>query len=263
MNPRSVRLFLATAVTLSCCVMSAAGQSKEDRATVDKARSAYLTKPVPGSIACGVELDWDKFFEEMKVPMDDAGKARLAKLKTAKIAFVSKGATQTEVKVDAPDGFASMADGLRQQLDGFFQMYWSESYGRMLTAKPEESFELTSTPNGYKLKSATGSTKVELDMDKAYVITGETLASPQMNAVMTPGFKPGSDGLLRLRSLDETIDFGPSKMVVNVSLDYQKVGEFDVPQHVRMALPGSFAFNYTFVGCEVKGALPVVNLGNK
>jgi hypothetical protein len=80
---------------------------------------------------------------------------------------------------------------------------------------------------------------------------------------MTPGFKPGSDGLLRLRSLDETIDFGPSKMVVNVSLDYQKVGEFDVPQHVRMALPGSFAFNYTFVGCEVKGALPVVNLGNK
>ncbi len=262
MNRRSVRLLLAMAVPFGCLTVALC-QSKEDRATVAKAREAYLTTPVPGSIACGVELDWDKFFEEMKVPLDEAGKARVAKLKTAKIAFVTKGATQTEVKVEAPDGFASMADGLRQQLDGFFQMYWSESYGRLLEAKPDDSFELTTTASGYTLKSAAGGAKVALEMDKAFVITGETVASPQMNAVMTPTFKPGADGLLRLRGVDETVDLGETKMVVSVGLDYQKVGEFEVPQHVRMALPGSYAFDYTFVGCEVTGARPVVSLGKK
>jgi len=103
----------------------------------------------------------------MKIEMDDASKARLEKLKASKIAIVSKGATQTEIKIEVPEGFASLQDGLRQQLGGFFQMYWSESYGRILDAKPDEAFDLTKTPEGYKLKLATNGTKVELNMDKA------------------------------------------------------------------------------------------------
>jgi len=74
-----------------------------------------------------------------------------------------------------------------------------------------------------------------------------------MNASVTPVYKTGEDGLLRLRSMEETIELGATKMVIDLDIDYQKVGEYEVPHHVRMALPGSFAFNYTFVGCQVKG----------
>jgi hypothetical protein len=96
-------------------------------------------------------------------------------------------------------------------------------------------------------------------MDKTYLITRTTIESPEMNAVAKPGFKPGEDGLLRLRSLDETINIGAIKMAVNVSFDYQKVGVYDVPLHMNMALAGSFSFDYTLTGCEVKGdsAVPV------
>jgi hypothetical protein len=253
MTHPSLRLVAALAVAVGCSATAAFSQSKEDRALIEKARLAYLTHPVPSSIACGVDLDWERFFQEMKVEMNDTTKARLEKLKASKIEVVSKGAAQTDVKVDGADGFGSLQDGLRQQLGGFFQMYWSESYGKMLAAKPDEAFELTTTPEGYKLKSATNGVKVELNMDKAYVITGESVVAPQMNASVTPVYKPGDDGLLRLRSMDETVELGATKMVISVSLDYQKVGAFEVPQHVRMALPGSFAFNYTFVHCDVKG----------
>jgi hypothetical protein len=98
-----------------------------------------------------------------------------------------------------------------------------------------------------------GSAKVAIEMNKAYLITRTSFETPQMSAVATPGFAAGEDGLLRLRSFDETVDLGSTKMVLNVNFDYQRVGVYDVPQHVSMALPGSFSFEYTLGSCEVKG----------
>jgi hypothetical protein len=163
------------------------------------------------------------------------------------------------VKVEGADTLSNgISDGLRQQLQGFFQIYWSIGYGQML-AKQEDHFELTAVPEGYQVTVASGSTKTSVEMDKAYLITRSTVESPEMNAIAKPGFKPGEDGLLRLRSLDETVNFGSTKMVVSVSYDYQKVGVYDVPLHMNMALEGSFSFDYTLTGCEVKGdsAAPV------
>ena len=213
----------------------------------------YLTGPVPSSISCGVVLDWDGFFQRMKIEQTEATKVRLQKLRDMKISVVSRDADHTEVKIDSDNASDGLTDGLRQQLQGFFQIYWSESYGRLLVVKPEDHFELTTGPEGHLLKMHTGSTKVTIEMNKSYLITHTSFETPQMSAVATPGFVAGEDGLLRLRSLDETIDMGSSKMVVNVTLDYQRVGAYDVPQHFSMALPGSFSFEYTLGGCEVKG----------
>jgi hypothetical protein len=253
MTQRFFRVLVYVTISFACSATMALSQSNEDRETLKKARSAYLLHPVPGSIACNVELDWDRFFQEMKIEMKDDTKARLEKLRAVKISVISKGEDHTEVRVDAPDGLESMADGLRQQLSGFFQTYWAESYGKILAVKPEDTFALTKVPMGYNVKLEKGATKVEIDMDKAYFVTGEKVLSPEMNASITPEFKPGADGLLRLRSMDETIELGATKMVVHLDLDYQKVGEFDIPQHVHMSLPGAYGFEYTFVGCEVKG----------
>jgi hypothetical protein len=240
-------------LTMACSAEIALAQSENDFKTMEKARSMYLTGPVPSSISCGVILDWDGFFQRMKIEQTEATKVRLEKLKDMKITVVSRDAEHTDVKIDSDNASKGLTDGLRQQLQGFFQIYWSQSYGRLLVVKPEDHFELTTGPEGYLLKIHTGSTKVVLEMNKTYLITRTSLETPQMSAVSTPGFVAGEDGLLRLRSLDETIDMGSSKMVVNVNFDYQRVGAYDVPLHMSMALPGSFSFDYTLGGCEVKG----------
>lgn len=244
----------ACAAFLSACGASLVmAQSNDDRQMLERARLAYLTRPVPSSITCGVEVNWDRFYQEMKIEMDDATKAREEKLKTIKVAMISKSAAETEVKVDAPDELSSMGEGIRQQLNGFFQMYWSMNYGRVLTKTPADTFKLMKTPDGYTVKGMQGLQRVEVDVDRANIVTGARFLSPQMNVFLAPGFRPGADGLLRLRTLVESTDFGSSKIVIGMSIDYQTVGAFEVPQHIRMATPGSFSFNYTFVGCEVKG----------
>lgn len=251
---RSQRVVIVSVLlAMACGAKGVFAQSENDFKTIGKARSMYLTGPVPSSISCGVTLDWDGFFERMKIEQTEGTKARLEKLKNMKITVVSRDVEHTEVQVDSDSAPSGVIDGLRQQLQGFFQIYWSESYGRLLVVKPEDHFELTPGSEGYLLKMHTGSTKVAIEMNKSYLITHTSFETPQMSAVATPGFVAGEDGLLRLRSLDETIDLGSSKMVVNVKLDYQRVGAYDVPQHVSMALPGSFSFDYTLGGCEVKG----------
>jgi hypothetical protein len=240
-----------------CGASAVLAQSESDIKTLDKARALYFTGPKPSSISCNVNLDWDGFFQRMKVEQTDDAKARLDKLKSVKISVVSRDANHTDVKVEGADSPSNgISDGLRQQLQGFFQIYWSVAYGQML-AKPEDPYELTAVPEGYKMTVTSGSTKSSVEMDKSYLITRSTMDSPEMNAVAKPGFKPGDDGLLRLRSLDETINMGATKMVVNANFDYQKVGIYDVPLHMNMALAGSFSFDYTMTGCEAKGDAPV------
>jgi hypothetical protein len=246
------------AIVLVCLAMTCAArvvfaQSENDFKTIEKARSMYLTSPVPSSISCEVSVDWDGFFQRLKIEQTEATKERTAKLKAMKISLVTRDAEHTEVKIDSDNASNGLTDGLRQQLQGFFQIYWSEAYGRLLVVKPEDHFGLTAGPEGYLLKTQAGSTKVTIEMNKAYLITRTSFETPQMSAVAIPGFARGEDGLLRLHSLDQTIDMGATKMVVNTALDYQRVGSYDIPQHLSMALPGSFSFEYTLSGCEVKG----------
>ena len=251
---RSQRVAIVSVLlAMACGAKVVFAQSANDFKAMDKARSMYLTGPVPSSISCGVTLDWDGFFQSMKIEQTEGTKARLEKLKTIKISFVSRDVEHTEVQIDSDNALNGVTDGVRQQLQGFFKIYWSQSYGRLFVVKPDDHFELTTRPEGYLFREHSGSTKVAIEMNKSYLITRTSFETPQMSAVATPGFVADKDGLLRLNSFDETIDMGSSKMVLSIKLDYQLVGAYDVPQHVSIALPGSFSFDYTLGGCEVKG----------
>ena len=122
----------------------------------------YLTGPVPSSISCGVTVDWDGFFQRLKLEQTEATKERVAKLKDMKISVVTRDADHTEVKIDVDTAPKGLTDGLRNQIQGFFQMYWSEAYGRLLVVKREDHFELTTGPEGYLLKTQAGATKVTM-----------------------------------------------------------------------------------------------------
>jgi hypothetical protein len=229
----------------------ALAQSEADLKTMDKVRALYLTGPIPSSISCDVAVDWDAFFKELKVEQTDEVKARLQKFKAIQMHVVSRDATHTDVTITGADpSISTVSDGLRQQLGGFFQTYRSLGFAQFLGEK-SKPFQLTSNTNGYEVTSGSEDSKSAVEIDKAFLVTQFSFVSPQMNAVMKPKFQAGSNGLLRLSSIDETIDMGATKMVVNFGWDYQKIDGYDIPQHLHIALPGSFAFDYTLTGCKV------------
>ncbi|HKO17516.1 MAG TPA: hypothetical protein VJU82_01380 [Acidobacteriaceae bacterium] len=235
---------------------AAHAQTQADRALIAKARSRYLLGPIPGSISCDVQLNWDRFFATMKIEQTDAVKARLATLKKMQIAVVSKDAAHTDVTISSTDsGTAQVSEGLLQQLKGFFQIYWSAAYGNSLP-REKEDFHLTSGTDGYTVEAKAGASTSSIHMDSSLVVDHMTLDEGQMNADIRPTFNPGDDNLLRLRSEHQAINMGTSRMEIDVDLDYQTVGKFDVPQHVTLAIPGAYAFDYLLTNCKVDSAAP-------
>jgi hypothetical protein len=235
-----------------CASTGVRAQSGADVRTMENARAIYFTGPIPGSIACNAAVDWDKFVARSRNEPDQPAHPRLEKLKLVRISFAARDGQAAEVKVEQPDSSAaSISDGLSQQLQAFFQIYWAEAYGRLFFRRGE-AFELVTTRDGYEERSSDGETSVSVAMNKAFLVTHLSLHSPGTASDVTPGFKAGADGLLRLRHLEQALDLGYSRVVVlDVDLDYQKVGDYEVPQHITVSVPGSFAFDYTFSGCEV------------
>jgi hypothetical protein len=246
-------LLLALAAWLAAAALPMPAQTPADVHLMEKARAAYLTSPIPGSIACSVSVDWDTFFAGLKVPLTAEMKARMAKMKQATVAVTTTGPQNTTVTVDADPSLTIIRQGLQEQLEGFFQMYWAESYGRLLP-RPGDAFELAHTADGYVEKTSEGPGKVTVQLDKALRVTRFQFQSPQITMDVTPGFRPGTDGLLRLHTIDQTVTLGKSSRTLHVDLDYQKVRGFDIPQHITMAVPSAYTFNYTLSGCQVKAS---------
>jgi len=237
---------------------AAYSQTDADLKLLDKARALYFTGPAPKSVSCDAEIDWDDFFKRMNAPQDDATKARLEKLKQIKISITTRGAADTTVTVTGAEP-ASMSSGIEQQLRGFFQMYWSEAYGDLL-AKKGDVFQLSTNDDGYVEHTKSGMMDVAVSLNKSFLITQVVLQSPQLSATVKPGFDAGSDGLLRLRKVDQVAEMGSSKLAVVISFssklavvisfDYQKVGAYDFPHLVEMSIPGSYTFHYALSACK-------------
>jgi hypothetical protein len=93
---------------------TARAQNESDRKILDKARALYLTGPIPSSISCGIDVDWEALFKTLKVEQTDETRARLQKFKSMQIHVVSHGADQTEVTITGVDSSISNAgDGVR------------------------------------------------------------------------------------------------------------------------------------------------------
>ena len=238
---------------------AAQAQTQADRDLVAKARSHYLLGPIPGSISCDVTLDWDKFFAAMKVEQTDAVKARIAPLKLMQITVVSTDATHTNVTVSGADTKAAqLADGLKQQLQGFFQIYWSFAYGRLLPSDKDQ-FVLTSGSDGYDIALKTGANTAIIHMDPTFAVTHSAAGMPQMDADITSEFKPGDDKLLRMRRVHELVNMGAStRMELQLDVDYQTAGKFEVPQHVSLAVPGAYTFDYSLTNCKADPLAPPI-----
>lgn len=225
-------------------------QSDADKQTIQKAKANYYTGPAPGSIACDISIDWDKFVKALNMPMNDEQKAQMEQMKNMKLSFVSTGEKQTEVKVDLPPTAPpNLSNGLQQQVQGLMQTYWSLGYGDFFP-KDGEAYELAAEADGYSINETKDGTKAKLSLNKDYQITGLTVDSTPIAMDMKTTFAKEDDNLLHVRQLNESVSLGDTKMVVTIGLDYQKVSGFYLPQHASMSV-GPLEFDYTLANCVV------------
>ena len=76
-------------------------------------------------IQCAVSMDWNSFFSAVKVKVPDA---RMHALNSLQIHYSVARNKRPDVKFNWMDGRADtadqMEDGIKQMIDGFYQIYW-------------------------------------------------------------------------------------------------------------------------------------------
>lgn len=245
---------VATISALTVLCQSGIGQTEtEKRFVMEKARALYYAPVNLHHLSCEVKVDWAGFATKMGLG-DKASENEVVKaLNAISIHVDSPSEGETTVAVAVPQDMSPKVaepfkTGFHDMFTGFFQMYWPFATGEMLP-KRESVFELTKEDAGYLITYDKGG-KVMAHLGKDSDMTLISVDSPALKADMKTHFAAGPDGLLRLRTLDELVTMGESRMNVHIGLDYQHVDGLDVPEHINMSMPGSYSFDFTLTGCS-------------
>jgi hypothetical protein len=239
-----------------------AGTLPYDPAVVAAAiNDSYYHPDAISGLDCTISVDWPTFFSALKVNL---AADRLKAIQGLKIRSQAKREKKPEVSFEWADGSLDnkeqFEDGLKQMVEGFYQMYWS-----MVASSPignaSEIAKIEPLPNGgTKVYSSSQNSKVVITVDKENTPTHYTFDSPAMNGAIdlhyVPSPKPVPGDLRRISSIDVTDHIGSSTINVELSLDYQVVDGFYIPRHVSDNLAGAYSLSMDFSGCSVsKGAI--------
>jgi hypothetical protein len=230
-------------------------QTKADQELIKQARSLYYShgSSRPAYIACDDTMDWGAIAKELNAPQGEGTQQALKSLNAMKITFVTRNATHTDVTVTGDKTHAEQMQKVEEQIKVFFRAYWSISYGRLLP-KAETNFEVASTPDGYLVTQQleTGRTTT-LQMDKSFLIT-KAISIDRANMShleLRPTFGMENDGVLHPSGVSVDYKLGQSRLLYEYNFDYQLVGGFYVPEHVKIFMPGALSFVHTFKNCQV------------
>ena len=233
------------------------GARPSDSASMAAAiRDSYYHPDGISGLDCAVSVDWPAFFSALKLnPAADRLKA-IQSLNIRSQAARGKSANVTfEWKGGALDGKDQLEAGLKQMLDGFYQMYWS-----MVASSPiNKAAEIAKTEplpgGGTKVYVSSQNTNVVMTVDKESIPTHYTLDNPALNGTIDlhyiPSPKPVPGDLRRISALDVSEHIGTSVFNVRLALDYQTVDGFHVPGHVSYNLVGAYSLSMDFSGCSV------------
>jgi hypothetical protein len=207
------------------------------------------------SIECDVSIDWPAFLSALKTtPAAD----RLAAMQGLKMHSRALRGKPPEVTFDWAGGPLDTKDqieaGMRQTIGGFYQMYWS-LFASSLLGSPAEIQKFELQPDGTaKIYTSSQGISVVFTVDKEGLPIHYLLDSAEMKGTMdlqyTPSPHPAPGDLHRISGINVDEQMGSSTMKVNISLDYQAVNTFYVPQHATFDLVGAYSIKLTFSGCS-------------
>jgi hypothetical protein len=209
-----------------------------------------------GSMDCTMSIDWGAMFTSMKVePPSD----RLKILQGMSVQVHAVRDKSAELKFvwgsDDQSAHDQLEAGAKQMITGFYQMYWSFSSPGMIPT-PAQIEHVESRSNGETVVNFNDhGTENSVTVGKDFVPVHYTVDSPTMKATMDPVFLPSPTpvpgDLRRLSSIHLVNQIGTSTFGVDITMEYQTVGGFNIPSRATMGLTGAYTLPLVLTGCSV------------
>lgn len=217
--------------------------------------SYYHPDDLPG-LDCDVAPDWQQFFSSAKltVPPDRMQAVQALKIHVRAIRGETPVITfnWSEVRIATAD---QVEAGMRQSIDGFFQMYWP-MFASPIIKNAGEISRIEPQPDGStKLYASDPNNRTIITVGTDGTPTEFTFATAAMSGTIdshyVPSPHPAAGDLRRLSSIDVDDHIGASSMKVTVSLDYQPLDTYFVPKHVAFNVIGAYTLAMEYSGCSV------------
>ncbi|MDR3740544.1 MAG: hypothetical protein P4L40_16130 [Terracidiphilus sp.] len=203
---------------------------------------------------CDISVDWDAFYHSLNVTVPEE---RVRSLNGLNIHVRAVRGQPASVRFEWSNGTPSTQEqvesGLKQMLNGFYQMYWPMVAGPVIG--PDDKLEqIVSLPDGgVKASVNSGGMKIHFVVNKdgtpvQYDFEGGVMKG-LVDLTYTPSPKPTPGDLRRIEEMKIDEQIGASSFKLNTKLDYQEVGVFSIPKSVAFAMLGAYTFNFQFAGC--------------
>jgi hypothetical protein len=226
-------------------------------------RDSYYHPDDLSALDCAVSIDWSAFFNALKlnVPAD-----RLKAIQSVKIRVKGDRDKLPEFTFDwagaSLDTKQQVESSIQQMISGFYQMYWP-MIASFPVKNPAEIKRIEPLANGGAtayIPSPNANLILTVDKDHLpiHYSFDSTAMKGTMNAEYTPSPNPMPGDLRRLTKSNVSEQIGTSAMNVNIDLDYQTIGGFNVPQHVTFGIPGAYSISMEFTSCSVSKEISVL-----
>ena len=214
------------------------------------------------ALDCDVSIDWSGLLGSMKVADVEARLAILNKLQVRSRAIRGK---TPDITFDWNQGSLSTKDqmegGFKQMISSFYQMYWPlvasfplKNLSEIKKIAPENDGEAT-------IYTTASNVSVALRIDKEHQPTRYEVESPVMKGIMELKFLPSPNpipgDLQRITGIKGTQQIGTSTINLELTLDYQTVGGFNIPYNVTFGLGPSLTVPMKFSNCSVSKTVTV------
>jgi hypothetical protein len=207
------------------------------------------------SLDCDLAIDWAELFSQMKADVPDA---RMKTLQGLKVRIHAVRGQTPGLKFNwasgVPDTQQQLTDGLKQMVSGYFQMYWPMLASPLFGSDADVNKVEPLSDGSAIVYSQDHGISVVTTIDKNFTPISYKVEGPSLSATIEPSYlsspHPASGDLRRVSSMRVTQQIGDSKMRINLGLDYDDVGAFHIPKHVKFSLVGAYSLTMDFSGCS-------------